>query len=1055
MISAIRAAPLRVLFLVVAVAVCGLMTVTELTSASPVHAQEQAVTATRDATGENPPARPIDLQASAEPDSVSLTWTASTDQTVTHYAVLRRDRNDDDADDDAGVFHVIDSNAGSGVSYTDGSVSPGGSYVYRVKAVSPTGVSQWSSYVRADTAADPADLAPSGLSAKVDSGDNGVIEEVALAWDAPAEDAASVTGYEILRAVGDGDLATLVADTGSADKTYADDTATVAGERYAYRVKALRGEEASQPSDRAVAVIPKVTAVDPEPGIAEEQNTALWTATLTVGVFTLYDEDAYGCSDDAASDCADLLSEDEFSHDNTTHKIVLLSSQGEYFDIEFAQAPGQASASFILMVDGTSLAFYEEEADATFWSWDSPPAPMWSAGETVSLSIVVAAAAENTPPEFPAETATRSFPENSFAMRLGPSFSATDPDAVSEDVIEVLTYSLEGEHADFFDLVPLSGFLGSGADIWTTDRHTYDHEAVSEYNVTVKVEDVDGGTDTIAVTITVTDVDEPPLPPATPTVSAVSGSSDSLEVTWTAPDNRGKPDIESYDLRYRKGDSGDWAEGPQGVTATTATISGLDEPSAYQVQVRATNDEGDSEWSRAGALGQASNTAPVFTTYADFLTFENQVISFLVTAEDADAGDAVTYAITGGADQAIFSMPDATSGQVFAPVPDYENPRDADSNNDYLLTVTATGGTGARALTTDQDITVTVRDRAEVPVAPWSLTVGALTDTSDSLSVNWIGSVRPGIPSTESFDLRYRKGTTGDWDNGPQNVTVNWAIIDGLDPGAEYQVQVRATNADGTSGWSEIGSGSTNAPADAPAVSDVGVTSDPGPDGAYAIGDTVQVTVTFDQEVTVTGAPRIEIEVGGNMSQHRKWANFASGSGTTTLRFAYVVQAADSDTDGIDLQANKLELNGGTIQSSDGTGANLDYPQQGTQSGHNVDGVLPTPEFAATSDDGASIILLFSEPLAATTAPASAFTLSVDPGTAPAISSASASGHFVTLALAGALTGDQAVTVAYVDATQGNDAAAVQDAAGNDAANFTTGEGESPPSPTRSVPGAP
>ena len=267
MIRSIRQAPLR-LFLAVAVAVVGLMTVTDLPSASPVHAQEQAVTATRNATGESPPARPTDLQASAKPDSVSLTWTASTDQTVTHYAVLRRDRDKADA----GVFKVIDSNAGSATSYTDRSVSPEDSYVYRVKAVSPTGVSQWSSYARADIPADPEDLAPSGLSAKFVSGDDGVIEGVALAWDAPAADAASVTGYEILRAVGDGDLATLVADTGSADTTYTDDTATEAGESYAYRVKALRGEEASQPSDRAVAFIPKVTAVEAAPRVAEEQN---------------------------------------------------------------------------------------------------------------------------------------------------------------------------------------------------------------------------------------------------------------------------------------------------------------------------------------------------------------------------------------------------------------------------------------------------------------------------------------------------------------------------------------------------------------------------------------------------------------------------------------------------------------------------------------------------------------------------------------------------------------------------------------------------------------
>ena len=50
---------------------------------------------------------------------------------------------------------MIEQNAGAGTSYTDGSVSASGSYVYRVKAVSPTGVSRWSSYVKAETPAAP------------------------------------------------------------------------------------------------------------------------------------------------------------------------------------------------------------------------------------------------------------------------------------------------------------------------------------------------------------------------------------------------------------------------------------------------------------------------------------------------------------------------------------------------------------------------------------------------------------------------------------------------------------------------------------------------------------------------------------------------------------------------------------------------------------------------------------------------------------------------------------------------------------------------------------
>ena len=222
------------------------------------------------------------------------------------------------------------------------------------------------------------------------------------------------------------------------------------------------------------------------------------------------------------------------------------------------------------------------------------------------------------------------------------------------------------------------------------------------------------------------------------------------------------------------------------------------------------------------------------------------------------------------------------------------------------------------------------------------------------------------------------------------------------------------------------------------------MSSEPGADETYAPGDVIRVTVTFDQAVTVTGTPRIQLRVGGGDPEHLKWADYTSGSGNEALVFAYTVQAGDMDANGIYMAADELELNGGTIQSAQGTDAELAYTQPGTQSGHKVDGVRPTPVLAATSDDGASIIILFSEPLHMTTAPASAFTLAVNPGTAPAVSSATATGNRVTLGLDSALTSDQVVAVTYADVTSGDDAVAVQDTAGNDAANFTTGEGSVP-----------
>ena len=92
----------------------------------------------------------------------------------------------------------------------------------------------------------------------------------------------------------------------------------------------------------------------------------------------------------------------------------------------------------------------------------------------------------------------------------------------------------------------------------------YDHEAQSSYALTVTADDGNDGTASVDVTVEVTDVDEPPLAPAAPTVGPAPGSMTGLTVVWTAPSNTGRPEISSYDVRYRRGTSGDWTDGPQG-----------------------------------------------------------------------------------------------------------------------------------------------------------------------------------------------------------------------------------------------------------------------------------------------------------------------------------------------------------------------------------------------------------------------------------------------------------------------------------------------------------
>ena len=106
-----------------------------------------------------------------------------------------------------------------------------------------------------------------------------------------------------------------------------------------------------------------------------------------------------------------------------------------------------------------------------------------------------------------------------------------------------------------------------------------------------------------------------------------------------------------------------------------------------------------------------ANSAPEFdaeTTERSVAenTAAGENIGAPVTATDADAGDTLAYTL-GGADMASFDI-DAGTGQLMTRVAlDYEDPADADTNNAYEVTVTATDGNAADDATIDVTITVT------------------------------------------------------------------------------------------------------------------------------------------------------------------------------------------------------------------------------------------------------------------------------------------------------------------------------------------------------------
>ena len=103
-----------------------------------------------------------------------------------------------------------------------------------------------------------------------------------------------------------------------------------------------------------------------------------------------------------------------------------------------------------------------------------------------------------------------------------------------------------------------------------------------------------------------------------------------------------------------------------------------------------------------------------------------------------------------------------------------------------------------------------------------------------------------------------------------------------------------------------------------PYVTGIEIMSSPTSSGGYTTGETIEITVTFSETVTVpqigrsdipgTPKPKIELDIGGQA----RIANFRSTNANSVL-FAYTVTTGDEDSDGVSISANKLTQNGGAI----------------------------------------------------------------------------------------------------------------------------------------------
>ncbi|AEG49861.1 Cadherin [Sphingobium chlorophenolicum L-1] len=133
----------------------------------------------------------------------------------------------------------------------------------------------------------------------------------------------------------------------------------------------------------------------------------------------------------------------------------------------------------------------------------------------------------------------------------------------------------------------------------------------------------------------------------------------------------------------------------------------------YNVIVSASDGANSVAQTLAITVTNANDNAPVITsngggTTAMVSMAENAAAVTTVAAADAD-GTTPTYAISGGADAALFIIDAVTGALSFINPPDYENRLDADGDGVYQVVVRATDGGNVD----DQMLSITVTDVAE------------------------------------------------------------------------------------------------------------------------------------------------------------------------------------------------------------------------------------------------------------------------------------------------------------------------------------------------------
>ena len=323
---------------------------------------------------------------------------------------------------------------------------------------------------------------------------------------------------------------------------------------------------------------------------------------------------------------------------------------------------------------------------------------------TINITDVDETVPNNAPTFTDGDSTIRTVAENTASgVDIGSAVSATD-----DDDGDTLSYSLGGTDESSFSIDSSSGQLRTSAAL--------DYETKTSYSVTNTVSDGKGGSDSISVTINITDVDESPTNNV-PTFTDGDSTTRTVAENTATDTNIGSAitatDADDDTLTYSISGTDSASFGIVNTSGQLKTKADLnyETKSSYTVTVSVSDGEGGSDSISVTINVTDVNETPVFsdgTTTTRAIAENvgaNINIGTAVKAADPDTDDSLTYTL-GSTDAASFAIDDKT-GQLKTKVA-----LDFETKSSYSVTVTATD---AGNLTDNIKVTINVTNLDETP----------------------------------------------------------------------------------------------------------------------------------------------------------------------------------------------------------------------------------------------------------------------------------------------------------------------------------------------------